>query len=81
MLTGEQKYYDHILEYIGAWAERTEANGGVVSLPLLWVSLISHCICSACHWRLTAFALPAIDVSLPLDCLSLTSHCLSTAFH
>lgn len=28
MLTGEKKYRDWILEYVGAWKERTDANGG-----------------------------------------------------
>ncbi len=28
MLTGEKKYRDWVLEYAGAWKERTEANGG-----------------------------------------------------
>lgn len=30
MLHGDQKYADHIVDYIGAWAERTAANGGVI---------------------------------------------------
>jgi hypothetical protein len=29
-LTGEPKYRDWILDYLGAWVERTEANGGVL---------------------------------------------------
>ena len=28
MLTGEKKYKDWILEYVGAWKQRTDANGG-----------------------------------------------------
>jgi hypothetical protein len=28
MLTGEKKYRDWVLEYVNAWKERTEANGG-----------------------------------------------------
>ena len=28
MLTGERKYKDWVLEYVNAWKERTEANGG-----------------------------------------------------
>lgn len=28
MLTGEKKYKDWVLEYVGAWKERTDANGG-----------------------------------------------------
>jgi len=28
MLTGERKYRDWVLEYVNAWKERTEANGG-----------------------------------------------------
>ena len=30
LLTGEQKYRDWVLEYVGAWRERTEANGGII---------------------------------------------------
>jgi len=30
MLTGEEKYRDWVLEYVGAWKERTEANGGMI---------------------------------------------------
>lgn len=30
MLTGEQKYRDWVLEYVGAWRERTEANQGII---------------------------------------------------
>lgn len=30
MLTGEAKYKDWLLEYVDAWVERTEANGGVI---------------------------------------------------
>ncbi|MBI2964574.1 MAG: hypothetical protein HYY34_00020, partial [Chloroflexi bacterium] len=29
-LTGEKKYRDWCLEYVGAWAERTKANGGLI---------------------------------------------------
>ncbi len=28
MLTGEKKYKDWVLEYVGAWKQRTDANGG-----------------------------------------------------
>ncbi|HEU0123465.1 MAG TPA: hypothetical protein VFQ91_23245 [Bryobacteraceae bacterium] len=28
MLTGERKYKDWVLEYVGAWKQRTDANGG-----------------------------------------------------
>jgi hypothetical protein len=28
MLTGEKKYRDWVLEYVGAWKQRTDANGG-----------------------------------------------------
>jgi hypothetical protein len=28
LLTGEKKYKDWVLEYVGAWKERTDANGG-----------------------------------------------------
>ena len=28
--TGDQKYYDHIVEYVGAWQKRTAENGGVI---------------------------------------------------
>ena len=28
MLTGEQKYRDWILEYVNAWKQRTDGNGG-----------------------------------------------------
>ena len=28
LLTGEKKYRDWILEYVGAWKQRTDANGG-----------------------------------------------------
>jgi hypothetical protein len=28
MLTGEKKYKDWIMEYVGAWKQRTDANGG-----------------------------------------------------
>ena len=28
MLTGEKKYKDWVLQYVGAWKERTDANGG-----------------------------------------------------
>ena len=30
MLTGEEKYRDWLLDYVGAWRERMEANGGVI---------------------------------------------------
>ncbi len=30
LLTGESKYRDWVLEYVGAWRERTEANGGII---------------------------------------------------
>jgi hypothetical protein len=30
MLTGEEKYKDWLLDYVGAWRERMEKNGGVV---------------------------------------------------
>ncbi len=30
MLTGEEKYRDWVIEYVGAWKERTEANGGMI---------------------------------------------------
>jgi hypothetical protein len=30
LLTGEQKYRDWVLEYVGAWRERTLANGGII---------------------------------------------------
>ncbi len=30
LVTGEAKYRDWILEYVGAWRERTEANGGII---------------------------------------------------
>ena len=30
MLHGDQKYADHVVDYINAWAERTAANGGVI---------------------------------------------------
>jgi hypothetical protein len=30
MLTGEEKYRDWVKEYVGAWRERTAANGGMV---------------------------------------------------
>jgi hypothetical protein len=30
MLSGDQKYRDWLLEYVGAWRDRMEANGGVV---------------------------------------------------
>ncbi len=30
MLTGEEKYSDHVIDYIDAWCERTEANGGII---------------------------------------------------
>ncbi len=30
MLTGEEKYRDWVLEYVGAWKERAEANGGMI---------------------------------------------------
>lgn len=30
MLHGDQKYADHVVDYIDAWAERTAANGGIV---------------------------------------------------
>ncbi len=30
MLTGEEKYRAWVLEYVGAWKERTEANGGMI---------------------------------------------------
>ena len=30
LLTGEAKYRDWVLEYAGAWRERTEANGGII---------------------------------------------------
>ncbi|MFF2078218.1 hypothetical protein ACFVXG_26100 [Kitasatospora sp. NPDC058162] len=30
VLTGEQRYRDWIVEYVGAWRERTEANGGLI---------------------------------------------------
>lgn len=30
MLDGEPKYRDWLLDYVGAWRERTEANGGIV---------------------------------------------------
>ncbi|MEV8100232.1 hypothetical protein [Kitasatospora sp. NPDC085879] len=30
ILSGEQRYRDWIVEYVGAWRERTEANGGVL---------------------------------------------------
>lgn len=29
-LTGEAKYHDWLLEYVAAWVERTEANGGII---------------------------------------------------
>ena len=29
-LTGERKYRDWVLEYVDAWVERTEANGGLI---------------------------------------------------
>ena len=29
LLTGEEKYSDWVLEYVGAWLERSEANGGL----------------------------------------------------
>ena len=29
LLTGEDKYQDWVLEYVGAWLERSEANGGL----------------------------------------------------
>ncbi len=30
MLTGEKKYKDWLLEYVDAWLERTEENGGII---------------------------------------------------
>ena len=30
LLTGEKKYRDWVLEYAGAWRERTAANGGII---------------------------------------------------
>jgi hypothetical protein len=30
LLTGEQKYVDWVKEYVGAWLERTQANGGII---------------------------------------------------
>lgn len=30
ILTGEERYRDWIVEYVGAWRERTEANGGLI---------------------------------------------------
>ena len=30
LLSGEQKYVDWVKEYVGAWEERTQANGGIV---------------------------------------------------
>ena len=30
MLTGEEKYREWALEYVGAWRQRTEANGGMI---------------------------------------------------
>ncbi len=30
LLTGDQKYVDWVKEYVGAWEERTQANGGIV---------------------------------------------------
>jgi len=30
LLTGEEKYRKWVLEYVGAWRERTEANGGII---------------------------------------------------
>jgi hypothetical protein len=30
VLSGEQRYRDWIVEYVGAWRERTEANGGLI---------------------------------------------------
>ncbi len=30
MLTGEKKYRDWVLEYVGAWRQRTEKNGGMI---------------------------------------------------
>ena len=30
MLTGEDKYSDHVVDYIDAWSERTAANGGII---------------------------------------------------
>ncbi len=30
LLTGEEKYRDWVLEYVGAWRDRTEANGGII---------------------------------------------------
>jgi hypothetical protein len=30
LFTGEQKYADWVKEYVGAWVERTRANGGIV---------------------------------------------------
>ncbi|GAB7186675.1 hypothetical protein ATKI12_6506 [Kitasatospora sp. Ki12] len=30
ILSGEQRYRDWIVEYVGAWRERTEANGGLI---------------------------------------------------
>jgi hypothetical protein len=30
LLTGEEKYRDWVLEYVGAWRERTVANGGII---------------------------------------------------
>ena len=29
-LTGEQRYHDWLVDYIDAWVERTEANGGII---------------------------------------------------
>ena len=30
VLTGESKYRDWVIEYVDAWVERTEANGGII---------------------------------------------------
>ncbi|MFF0079245.1 hypothetical protein ACFYR1_05945 [Streptomyces canus] len=30
ILSGEDRYHDWIVEYVGAWRERTEANGGLI---------------------------------------------------
>ena len=30
MIAGEAKYRDWTIEYVGAWKERTEANGGII---------------------------------------------------
>ncbi len=30
LLTGDRKYRDWVLEYAGAWRERTQANGGII---------------------------------------------------